>query len=112
MLDTPRIQRPSRRPSWLLSRSPCLLPPQVRFYGPRNIQQSDADLLEIDHVWPLEHRHKAEGILAKTGQPYQLTVYGGVVHGFAVRGDLSDAKLKTAKELAFLQALQWFQYHL
>ncbi|CRG87790.1 hypothetical protein PISL3812_04811 [Talaromyces islandicus] len=67
---------------------------------------------EIDNVWPAEHRHEAEGILSKTGQPYQITLYGGVVHGFAVRGDLSDVKLKTSKELAFLQALQWFQYNL
>ncbi|QKX63376.1 uncharacterized protein TRUGW13939_10546 [Talaromyces rugulosus] len=67
---------------------------------------------EIDTVWPTEHRHEAEGILSKTGQPYQINVYGGVQHGFAARGDMSNAHLKTSKELAFLQALNWFQYYL
>jgi dienelactone hydrolase len=67
---------------------------------------------EIDTVWPAEHRHEAEGILSKTGQPYQINVYGGVQHGFAARGDMSNAHLKTSKELAFLQALNWFQYYL
>ena len=40
------------------------------------------------------------------------SLYAGVEHGFAVRGDLSDRKAAYAKEAAFIQALQWFDEHL
>jgi hypothetical protein len=49
--------------------------------------------------------------LIKTGQPYQINLFGGVAHGFAVRGDLSKPQNKYAKELAFVQAVAWFNYH-
>lgn len=42
----------------------------------------------------------------------EINLYAGVVHGFAVRGDLSDKRAKYAKEAAFLQAVQWFDFHL
>jgi dienelactone hydrolase len=41
----------------------------------------------------------------------RCSLYAAVEHGFAVRGDMSDAKAKYAKEAAFLQALQWFDEH-
>lgn len=44
--------------------------------------------------------------------PYEISLYAGVQHGFAVRGELSDKRQKYAKEAAFLQAVQWFDYHL
>ena len=53
-----------------------------------------------------------EELLKSTGQPFQINLYSGVVHGFAARADLSNAHIKTCKELAFLQALNWFQYYL
>ena len=40
--------------------------------------------------------------------PYQISLYSGVEHGFAVKGDLSDQRAKFAKEMAFLQAVFWF----
>jgi dienelactone hydrolase len=49
--------------------------------------------------------------LIKTGQPYQINLFGGVAHGFAVRGDLSKPLNKYAKEQAFLQAVSWFNNH-
>lgn len=55
-----------------------------------------------------EQRHESEAILKKVGQPYQLALYGGVEHGFAVRVDLSDKKKKFAKESAYFQAIRWF----
>jgi hypothetical protein len=42
----------------------------------------------------------------------EINLYAGVAHGFAVRGELSDKRQKYAKEAAFLQAVQWFDYHL
>lgn len=44
--------------------------------------------------------------------PYQLTLYSGVEHGFAVRADISKPHVKFAKEAAFLQAVQWFDEYL
>ena len=41
-----------------------------------------------------------------------MTVFSGVVHGFAVRCDLADPWQRWAKEAAFQQALSWFRYHL
>ncbi|KAH8701694.1 dienelactone hydrolase family protein [Talaromyces proteolyticus] len=67
---------------------------------------------EIDQIWTREARYASEDLLIKTRQPYQINVYGGVHHGFAARADLSNAHLKRSKELAFLQALNWFQYYL
>ncbi|GKT52363.1 hydrolase tropI [Colletotrichum spaethianum] len=67
---------------------------------------------ETDGIFPAEKRHKSEEILAKTGLPYQINLYSGVEHGFAVRCDLSKKVQKYAKENAFLQAVSWFDEHL
>ncbi|KAK6216937.1 dienelactone hydrolase [Colletotrichum tabaci] len=67
---------------------------------------------ETDSIFPAEKRHKSEEILQKTGQPYQINLYSGVEHGFAVRGDPSKKIQKYAKENAFLQAVSWFDEHL
>lgn len=40
--------------------------------------------------------------------PYQVCLYSGVEHGFAVRADTSKPDVKFAKEAAFFQAVQWF----
>ncbi|KAK2012115.1 dienelactone hydrolase [Colletotrichum eremochloae] len=67
---------------------------------------------ETDSIFPAENRHKSEEILQKTGLPYQINLYSGVQHGFAVRCDLSQKVQKYAKENAFLQAVTWFDEHL
>lgn len=67
---------------------------------------------ETDTIFPAEKRHEAEEILKKTGQPYQINLYSGVEHGFAIRAALHSKATKYAKENAFLQALQWFEEHL
>lgn len=67
---------------------------------------------ETDGVFPAEKRHESETILAKTGQPYQINLFSGVEHGFAVRADISKPVLKFAKEQAFLQAVAWFNQYL
>jgi dienelactone hydrolase len=53
-------------------------------------------------------RHKSEEILARTKQPYQITLYYGVEHGFSVRGDPNIRSTRFAKEQAFQQAVTWF----
>jgi len=67
---------------------------------------------ETDSIFPSEKRHRSEEILKQTGQPYQINLYSGVEHGFAVRGDLNNRVVVYAKESAFLQAVQWFEEHL
>lgn len=67
---------------------------------------------EIDTIFPAEKRHRSEDILVKTGQPWQINLYSGVEHGFAVREDLTVKHKRFAKEQAFVQAVTWFNEHL
>lgn len=67
---------------------------------------------ETDHIFPTEKRHETEEILKELGLPYQINLYSGVEHGFAVRGDPAKRGTMYAKESAFLQAVQWFEEHL
>lgn len=67
---------------------------------------------ETDHIFPAEKRHETEEILLRNSKTYQLTLYSKVVHGFAVRSDLSKPEQKWAKEQAFYQAIVWFNEYL
>lgn len=67
---------------------------------------------ETDTIFPSEKRHRSEVILKEGGQPYQINLYSGVVHGFAVRGDPNKKVEKFAREQAFYQAVQWFDSYL
>lgn len=67
---------------------------------------------EVDSIFTTEQRHRSEEILIETKQQYQMTLFGGCEHGFAVRGDISKKHQKFAKEQAFLQAVMWFDEHL
>lgn len=67
---------------------------------------------EIDPIFPASLRHKSEGLLVKTGQPYQLTLFSGVEHGFGIRGDPDVRVQKFAREQAFAQAVTWFDEYL
>ncbi|PWY88445.1 alpha/beta-hydrolase [Aspergillus heteromorphus CBS 117.55] len=67
---------------------------------------------EIDSIFTTQLRHESEDILIKTGQPWQINLYSGVSHGFAVRADLSNPHFKWAKEQAFCQAVAWFRQYL
>lgn len=69
-------------------------------------------MVEIDSVFPPEKRHETEVILKESGYPYQITLYSGVSHGFAVRGDLSNRQVLFAKEQAFYQAIAWFDEYI
>ena len=63
---------------------------------------------ENDQIFPAALRHESEQALKRIGVPYQLNLYSQVDHGFAVRCDLKNRIQKSAKESAFLMALQWF----
>lgn len=67
---------------------------------------------ETDAIFPTPKRHASEKILAGTGQHYQINLFSGVEHGFAVRGDMTNPIAKFAKEGAFDQAVNWFNLYL
>ncbi|RJE20862.1 Dienelactone hydrolase family protein [Aspergillus sclerotialis] len=75
--------------------------------GPLSIAAS-----EIDQIFTTQLRHESEDTLIKTGQPWQINLFSGVSHGFAVRADLSIPHNKFAKEQAFCQAVVWFNQYL
>jgi hypothetical protein len=67
---------------------------------------------ERDDIFPVTKRHESEDILKRTKQAFQINLFSGVEHGFAIR---SDPRIKTqqfARTQAFLQALAWFGNHL
>lgn len=63
---------------------------------------------ETDPIFPVELRYQTEASLAKIKAKYQITLFSGVVHGFAVRGDINDADVKYAMEKTVADQLQWF----
>ncbi|GES61082.1 hypothetical protein ATETN484_0005054100 [Aspergillus terreus] len=75
--------------------------------GPLSIAAS-----EVDQIFTAQLRHESEDILIKTGQPWQINLFSGVTHGFAVRGDMSNKHHKFCKEQAFCQAVVWFNQYL
>ena len=67
---------------------------------------------ETDQIFPAEKRRETEDILKDHDIPYQICLYSDVEHGFAVRADMSNKRMKFAKEAAFLQHVQWFDEYL
>jgi len=67
---------------------------------------------QTDSIFPADKRHRSEEILIKTGHPFQMNLYSGVEHGFAVRCNTSVKIEKFSKEQAFFQALTWFEEYL
>jgi dienelactone hydrolase len=49
--------------------------------------------------------------LAKAGVEHEVKVDPGGPHGFAVRGDYADSKIKDAQQQAFAEMLGWLQAH-
>jgi dienelactone hydrolase len=45
---------------------------------------------ETDMTFPTDKRHRAEDILAEVKATYHVQVFSGVVHGWALRADLTD----------------------
>ncbi|KAF9459320.1 dienelactone hydrolase endo-1,3,1,4-beta-D-glucanase [Collybia nuda] len=64
----------------------------------------------VDVQFPLESSAQADAILGngKFAPGYKREYFEGCTHGFAVRGDLSDPKVKAGKEGSFKAAVEWF----
>ncbi|KAJ7153879.1 hypothetical protein C8R43DRAFT_1186696 [Mycena crocata] len=65
----------------------------------------------IDAQFPHEAQAKADEVFANFAPGYRREYFEGCTHGFAVRGDLSDAKVKAGKEGAFAATVEWFSRH-
>ncbi|RCK58929.1 Protein AIM2 [Candida viswanathii] len=63
---------------------------------------------ETDPIFTPELRHHSEDELAKLGVRYQVDLFSGVAHGFAVRGDIKDPVVRYAKEKALSDQLCFF----
>lgn len=63
---------------------------------------------EQDTGFPTELRHKAEAILSENKVRFQIDLFLGVEHGFAVRGDITKAEVKYAKEKTLNDQVVWF----
>jgi dienelactone hydrolase len=72
--------------------------------GPFSIAAAETDL-----IFPVEKRIRSEEILKERGEPWSISVYGGVKHGFAIRGDHSDERNVWAEEEAFAQAVRFLE---
>ncbi|KAF7357113.1 Dienelactone hydrolase endo-1,3,1,4-beta-D-glucanase [Mycena sanguinolenta] len=68
----------------------------------------------IDQQFPLDAQAKADEILGggKFASGYRREYFEGCTHGFAVRGDMSDPKVKVGKEGAFKACVEWFLKYL
>ncbi|KAJ7665978.1 Alpha/Beta hydrolase protein, partial [Mycena polygramma] len=66
----------------------------------------------VDVQFPIESQAKADEILAGFAPGYRRDFFQGCTHGFAVRGDLTDPKVKAGKEGAFKATVEWFMKHL
>ncbi|KAF9054718.1 dienelactone hydrolase endo-1,3,1,4-beta-D-glucanase [Panaeolus papilionaceus] len=80
------------------------------------IATSKAPLLinscEFDEYFPAESSEKTDIIFTNFAPGYKREYFEGCSHGFAVRGDLSDPKVKAAKEGSFKATAEWFVKHL
>lgn len=63
---------------------------------------------ETDSIFPEELRNKTIQILAANNVRYQLDLFLGVSHGFAVKGDLSIPQVKYAKEKVLIDQVYFF----
>lgn len=61
-----------------------------------------------DVVFRPELRNKTLEILTKNDVLFQMEIFAGADHGYVVRGDISNARVKYAKEKTTLHQIEWF----
>ncbi|KIK62366.1 hypothetical protein GYMLUDRAFT_41788 [Collybiopsis luxurians FD-317 M1] len=66
---------------------------------------------EVDAMFPKESQAKADEIFGndKFAPGYKREYFPGCKHGFAVRGDMNDTKVKAGKEGAFKATVEWMK---
>lgn len=67
---------------------------------------------QFDPIFPPELRHKTEEILfKKEGVVFEMNLFGGVSHGFAVKGDVSIPQVKYSMERTLSDQLNFFAHN-
>ncbi|KAI0201395.1 Alpha/Beta hydrolase protein [Astrocystis sublimbata] len=67
---------------------------------------------EIDHTFQTSERRRAIDILQTNKQIYHLQLFGGIEHGFALRGNPDDPYERWVKEQSLAGIVGWFDYWL
>ncbi|KZV70953.1 alpha/beta-hydrolase [Peniophora sp. CONT] len=67
---------------------------------------------EIDEQFGSEKQAKAKELFKDYKAGFSMPYFEGCTHGFAVRGDMSDPKVKAGKEGAFKNTVEWFKKYL
>ena len=67
---------------------------------------------EVDHAFNQDAQVAADKILKDFGPGYSREYFEGVSHGFTVRGDLNDPKVKEGRERAFKVTVEWLKKYL
>lgn len=65
---------------------------------------------ENDHAFPAEKRQQGEKVLKEGGKRYQVQLFSGVGHGFAVRCDLENGYERFVKEQSFRGIVEWCNF--
>ena len=65
-----------------------------------------------DPTFQKENRRRAIDIMDEREHRYQVQIFKGVEHGFALRGDMSDPWQKHCKDQSFEGIVDFFNLHL
>lgn len=83
------------------------------FAEPEDLRNATAPLsiaaAEVDAQFPRDVRGKSEEALAESEQRWEVKVYGGTEHGFAVRGEEGEEWAEWVRVGAREQAEKWFR---
>lgn len=67
---------------------------------------------QIDHTFPTESRNQAVDMMNEDGKTYNVQLFSGVEHGFALRGDPSKPYERWVKEESLRSMVGWFDFWL
>ncbi|KAK5116368.1 hypothetical protein LTR62_007915 [Meristemomyces frigidus] len=67
---------------------------------------------EIDHTFPNEYRNRAVDIMQAEKKHFQVQLFQGVEHGFALRGDPTNAYERYTKEQSLQGIVGWLDFWL
>lgn len=67
---------------------------------------------QIDHTFPTESRNQAVDMMNEDSKRYNVQLFSGVEHGFALRGDPSKPYERWVKEESLRAIVGWFDFWL
>ncbi|KAJ3287157.1 hypothetical protein HK104_008729 [Borealophlyctis nickersoniae] len=111
------------KPAMMLAAHQPTLINAVGIYHPSFMSTADFEGCKVpiyvghagnDHTFSRAQRIKAEKTLKENKQvtAYEVVDYEGMEHGFAVRGDLKDPKVREARERVTSETQRFFDLHL